>query len=73
MIILLQKDNLKERTTITQYTGNLGFGLNHFPAKYEFMVNYLVANSVSLGLGKKIQFQGVSFVSYRFKIMFPII
>lgn len=36
MIILLQKDNLKERTTIIQYAGNWGFGLNHFTAKYEF-------------------------------------
>lgn len=57
MIILLEKDNLKERTTITQYTGNLGFGLNHFPAKYEFMVNCLIANSVSLGLGKRFNFK----------------
>lgn len=54
MIILLQKDNLKERIIITQYTGNC---LNHFPAKYEFMVNYLIANSVSLGLGKKMNFK----------------
>lgn len=54
MIILLQKDNLKERTTITHYTG---FGLNHFPAKYEFMVNCLIAKSVSLGLGKRFNFK----------------